>query len=184
MSRALAEILLVRVSDAASGTTHSNGSRHPRRDLLSSESLLEDARVARFRMTRIEPPDWAAQPDLAITAVTVAEYSAIQRHRHKLLRAVHREVEAYLNTPELYVEGEGFPDRLRMTGAYYIGSESYTAFRNPAWFQIDVQCRCLERPRAGADREDDYLGLEVWLKCVPGRWSSFAVFRNTDSSSI
>jgi len=24
----------------------------------------------------------------------------------------------------------------------------------------------------------------VWLKCVPGRWASFEVFRNTDSSSI
>jgi hypothetical protein len=101
--------------------------------------------MARFRLIRIEPPDWATQPDLSITGVTVAEHAAIQRHRDKLLRAVNRETEEYLNTPGLYGEGESFP---------------------------------------GVDREDDYLGLEVWLKCVPGRWSSFEVFRNTDSSSI
>ena len=52
--------------------------------------------MAKFRMTRIEPPSWATQPDLSIAGVTVAEYAAIQRHRDKLLRAVHREVEAYL----------------------------------------------------------------------------------------
>lgn len=139
--------------------------------------------MAKFRMQRVEPPEWAPQPDLGITGVTVGEYAAIQRHRDKLLRAVHREVEAYLNTPGLYGEGESFPDRLRMTGAYYIGAESYTAHRDPTWFQIGVVCRCLEHPKAGMDREDDYLGLEVWLRCVPGRWS-FEVFRNTDSSSV
>ena len=140
--------------------------------------------MAKFRLTRIEPPGWVTQPDLSITGVTVAEYAAIHRHRDKLLRTVHREVEKYLNTPGLYGEGERFPDRLRMTGTYYIGGESYIAHRDPAWFQISIMCRCLERPKPGVDRDDDYLGLEVWLKSMPGRWSSFEVFRNSDSSSI
>jgi hypothetical protein len=140
--------------------------------------------VAKFRMTRIEPPDWARQPDLSIKGVTVAEYAAIQRHRDKLLQTVHQEVEAYLNTPGLYGEGQSFPDRLRMTAAYYIGSESYIAHRDPVWFQILVSCRCLECTKTGINRNDDYLGLDVWLKCSPGRWSLFEVFRNTDSSSI
>ena len=135
-------------------------------------------------MTRIEPPEWTTQPDLSIANVTVADYRAIQRHRDKMLKAVHREIETYLNTPGLYGEGKSFPDRLRMTGAYYLGGESYIAHRNPAWFQISVMCRCLKQPWAAEDRDSDYLGLEVWLKCVPGRWSSFEVFRNTDSSSI
>src|SRR4051794_8971506 len=100
-------------------------------------------------MTRIERPEWAAQPDFSITAVTADEYVGIQRHRDKLLRAVHRAVEAYLNTPGLYGEGESFPDRIRMTGTYYIGSESYIAHRDPPWFQISVMCRCLEYPKAG-----------------------------------
>jgi hypothetical protein len=51
-------------------------------------------------------------------------------------------------------------------------------------FVVSVMCRCLEPPKACVDRDDDYLGLQVWLRCVPGRWSSFEVFRNTDSSSI
>jgi hypothetical protein len=142
--------------------------------------------MATFRMKRVEPPLWATQPDLSITGVTVGEYAAIQRHRDKMLRIVHREVEAYLSDPGLVFDGdaEGFPHRRRLTGAYYLGSESYIAHRDPAWFQISVMCRCLEPSKPGVDREDDYLGLEVWLKCVPGRWASFEVFRNTDSSSI
>lgn len=140
--------------------------------------------MGKFRLTRIDPPDWATQPEFIIDAVTVFEFAAIQRHREKLLRAVHPEVEAYMNDPRLYGVSESFPDRVRMTGAYYIGRESYTAHRGPTWFQISVQCRCLERPKPGVPRDDDYLGLEVWLKCVPGQWSSFEVFRNTDSSSI
>jgi hypothetical protein len=142
--------------------------------------------VAKYRLTRIEAPEWATQPKLGITLVTVAEYAAIQRHRSKLLSAVHRAVEEYLNDPRLYFDGdeEGFPHRRRLTGGYYIRGESYTAHRDPTWFQISVKCACLEPPKAGMDRDDDYLGLDVWLKCVPGRWSSFEVYRNTDSSSI
>jgi hypothetical protein len=141
--------------------------------------------VTKFRMTRIEPPAWATQPDLSISCVTVADYGAIQRRRDRMLQVVHREIEAYLNDPRLYFDGddEGFPHRRRLTGQYYIGSESYIAHSDPAWFQISIKCHCLEPPKPGVDREDDYLGLEVWLKCIPGRWS-FAVFRNTDSSSI
>ncbi len=140
--------------------------------------------MARFQLTRIQPPDWAPRPYLNIDGVTDAEYEAIQLHRDELLVAVHWEVEDYLNTPELYSEGKSFPDRLRMTGMYYIGSESYVAHRDSSWLQISIMCRCLEGPKVGLSRDDDYLGLEVWLKCVPGKWSSFEVFRNTDSSSI
>ena len=140
--------------------------------------------MAQFRPTRIDPPDWATQPMLNITVITVAEYKKIQRHRDKLLQSVHREIGVYLNTPGLYGEGESSSDRLRLTGKYYIGDESYVAHRAAAWFQISIQCRFLERPKPGMPRDDDYLGLEVWLKCVPNRWASFEVFRNTDSSSI
>ena len=54
---------------------------------------------------------------------------------------------------------------------------------SPGYLSHELQ-RCLEKPKAGVDRDDDYLGLRVWLRCFPGRWSSFEVFRNTDSSSI
>jgi hypothetical protein len=142
--------------------------------------------VAKFRMTRIEPPDWATQPDLSIYRVMVAEYAAIQRHRDKLLRIVHKEVEAYLNDPRLVFDGdeEGFPHRRRLTGEYYIGSEMYEAHTDPVVFVIGIKCHCLEPPKVGVARDDDYLGLQVWLRCFPKRWASFEVFRNTDSSSI
>lgn len=75
--------------------------------------------MAKFRMTRIDAPAWATQPDLSIAGVTVAEYAAIQRHREKMLKIVHREVEAHLNDPGLVYDGdnEGFPHRRRLTGA-------------------------------------------------------------------
>jgi hypothetical protein len=142
--------------------------------------------VAKFRLARIDPPAWATQPELSIFRITVAEYAAIQRHRDTLLRAVHREVEAYLNDPRLVFTGDedGFPHLRRLTGSYYIGCESYHAHRDPTWFQISVMCRCLKAKKSTDSGEDDYLGLEVWLKYVPGGRASFEVFRNTDSSSI
>ncbi|MBY0459131.1 MAG: hypothetical protein K2V38_17485 [Gemmataceae bacterium] len=139
--------------------------------------------MAKFRPTRIDPPGWASQPELRADGITAGEFAAIQAHRPKLLRAVHREVTAYLNDPRLVFDGDedGFPHLLRLTGEYYLGDESYTAHRDPDWFQIGVMCRFLEH---GDDRPDDYLGLEVWLKCVPRRWATFEAFRNTDSSVI
>ena len=142
--------------------------------------------VAKLRMTRIDPPEWATQPDLRIGGVTVAEYSKLQNHRVKMLRAVNLEVEAYLNDPRLVFDGdeEGFPHRKRLSGDYYIGGESYTAYRDPVWFAVCVRCRCLARQTIDVDTLDDYLGLGIWLKCEPGKWATFEVFRNTDSSVI
>ena len=144
------------------------------------------ATMARLRMTLIELPEWADEPKRNVVDVSAEDYAAIQHQRNKLLQAVHSAVEAYVNDPQLCfdVDEDGFPQRSRLTGAYYIGSESYIAHHGPEWFQISVMCRCLEPPKQGMDREDDYLGLEVWIKCVPGHWSSFEMCRNTDSSSI
>jgi len=105
--------------------------------------------VTKFSMNRIEPPAWADQPALRIEAVTVSDYASIQRRRDRLLRVVHQAVEDYLNDPQLYFtdDDDGFPNRERLTGQYYVADESYTAHEGPAWFQIGVMCRCLERPR-------------------------------------
>lgn len=140
--------------------------------------------AVKFRLTRIDAPDWAAQPDLNVGGVTVAEYSDLQRHRDELIRVVHQEIENYLNTPGMYGEGDSFLDRLRMTGTYYIAAESYFAHRDTLWFQISFKCHCLEHPRVGVERDDDYLGLEVWIKYIPSCLPSIEVFRNTDSSTI
>jgi len=80
-------------------------------------------------MTRIEPPDWAAQPGRSITGITVKDFANIQRHRDKMLKVVHREIEEYLNNPLLYFDGndKGFPHRSRLTGEYYVAREAYIA---------------------------------------------------------
>jgi hypothetical protein len=142
--------------------------------------------MPKFQPTRIDPPGWATQPKLSIDGVTVAEFAAIQAHRDKLLAAVHREVTKYLNDPRLVFtdpdDADEFPHRDRLTGDYYIGGESYIAHRDPTWVQISVRCRFLEP--TDDDEPDDYLGLEVWLRCKPGKRVAFTKYRNTDSSVI
>jgi hypothetical protein len=114
----------------------------------------------------------------------LADYHLIQKHRTPMLKVVHNEVENYLNEPGLYYDGDedGFPNRAQMTGEYYVSDETYESKVGPPWYRIAVQCHCLGRrvPGRGAN---DYLGLEVWLRCDPVMWT-FEVFRNTDSSVI
>jgi hypothetical protein len=144
-----------------------------------------EERLPIFRMMRVELPGWARRPDAHLDNMRLSDYHAIQQRRGQMLDVVHREVEAYLNTPGLYGEGgDGmFPDRSRMSGEYYVSDESYTGHVGPVWIQVGVICHCLEEPARPGQENRDYLGLEVWLRCDPNDWS-FAVFRNTDSSAI
>src|SRR5262245_42100865 len=120
-------------------------------------------------MTCVPRPKWAREPDVWLTDMRLADYHAIQNRRDAMLKAVHNEVVAYVNTAGLYYDGDadGFPNRSRMTGEYYIGDESYTGQTGPAWFQVSVRCCCLGRRIAESVEARDYLGLEVWLKCDP-----------------
>ena len=138
-----------------------------------------------FQMTQVELPAWARRPDAHLDNMRLSNYHAIQQHRARMLEAVHREVESYLNTPGLYVEGseDGFPNRSRMSGEYYVSHESYTGHVGPVWIQVGIMCHCLEKPSRAGREDRDYLGLEVWLRCDSADWS-FEVFRNTDSSAI
>ena len=141
--------------------------------------------MPKFRITRLELPGWAQQPDTDFNNIRLSDYHAIQQHRKQMLDVVHQEVEAYLNTPSLYTEGgdDVFPDRSRMSGEYYVGDESYTGHVGPVWIQVGITCRCLEKPSRPGQEDRDYLGLEVWVRCDPPNWS-FTIFRNTDSSAI
>jgi hypothetical protein len=56
-------------------------------------------------MTRIDRPGWAREPDVWLSDFRLADYYRIQEHREIMLRVVQDEVEAYLNTPDLYYEG-------------------------------------------------------------------------------
>jgi hypothetical protein len=120
--------------------------------------------MAHFSMRRIPAPPWAIQPDVRLYEMQLSVYRAIQDYRGRILEVVQNEVEAYLNEPGLYFEGEGFPDRSRLTGEYYLGDESYKQHVNPLWIQIGIMCRCLSQRETF---DHDYLGLEVWLRCDP-----------------
>lgn len=136
-------------------------------------------------MKCVPRPKWAREPDVWLHDLRLADYHAVQQYRERMLKVVHKEVEAYLNTAGLYYEGDegGFPSRSRMTGEYYVSDEGYTAHVGPVWFQVSIKCHCLGSRLPDSAEVGDYLGLEVWLRCEPKKWT-FDVFRNTDSSVI
>ena len=139
--------------------------------------------MAKFRMTRVAAPDWADPAEVWLHDIRLSDYQAIQEHRERLLEAVHGAVEKYLNTRGLYFSSDDyFPNRKRMTGDYYLSDESYHG-NVPGGFKISVYCCCLRKPWLPEQTgPDDYLGLCVWLFCVPGKWS-FKV-QATDSSAL
>jgi hypothetical protein len=135
-------------------------------------------------MTRVDPPEWARQPKPELDAVTTVEYATIQQHRREMLEAVQHEIETYVNDPLLCNDSVGmFPQPRSLAGTYYVSRESYSAHRDPTWFQISIQCHCIEALEPGDQRQRDYLGLEVWFKVIPDKWSSFETL-GVDSSSI
>jgi hypothetical protein len=133
-------------------------------------------------MKRIEPPA-GYQVDVSLDQMRLADYQAIQEHRDKMLEVVHKQVEKYLNTRDLvYDDEEGFPNRSRMMGEYYIGSETYVGNNEGGWIKVAVECRCQEKPSELYPQGGDYLGLTVWLRTMPGR-GTFKP-QGTDSASI
>jgi len=140
--------------------------------------------MARLRMTRIESPAWARTRRVSFEDVNAADQEAIEQRRNLVLAMVHSAVEDYVNDPEVCFEDheDYFPKRSRLTGEYYVEREFYKYREDKARFQIMIMCHCLEGPKAGVDRDDDYLGLDVWLNCEPGTWN--LSWSTTNSSSI
>jgi hypothetical protein len=140
-------------------------------------------------------PEWA--PAHARGAVRLCEgvtneaYLAVQKHRDSILTLLHTTVEEYLR--HMTFEN-GFPDCDRLTGEYYIGSESYCVASDPCrdpisqivlvpCYRVNFGVRCLQWPRPPHVPEfDDYLGLDIDIRCDPAHWRLF-VFA-CDSSSI
>ena len=152
--------------------------------------------MAVLRVTRIPVPAWA--PDHDRGAVKRSEgfaeedYQAIQAHRDVVLAFLHTTVESYLRHMALE---DYFPRRDHLTGEYYIGSECYCyappPLRGPGEycstvqpiFRMNFRVRCLQWPRPPhVPRSDDYLGLDVEIRCNPVDWR-FCVYA-TDSSVI
>jgi len=124
-----------------------------------------------LKLTRITKPDYATQAEVWLENIKQSTYQSIQQHRSEMLAVL------------VGNEDDSFPSSSKMTGEYYIGDESYCAHVGPVWIQIGIQTRFLEKQWRDDQKDFDYLGLEVWIRCVPDDWL-FTIFRNTDSSSI
>jgi hypothetical protein len=134
-------------------------------------------------MRRIESPAGAGESEVWLEKMRLSEYQAVQAHREKMLGVVHKEVEKYLNTRDLvYDDEDGFPNRSRMTGEYYLGSESYIGNNEGGWIKVGIECCCQEKPSELYPEGGDYLGLTVWLRCTPRRGAFKPL--GTDSASI
>ena len=144
----------------------------------------------KFKTRRIPPPSWGYTAPVKLRDVTQSEYELIMQHRHAMVAAADEEVSRYLNDDRLvfHNDDDGFPNLSRMTGEYYISSETVkaAAVDNHRCYQISVKTRFVEKLADSSDDPligSDYLGLDVWLICDPQDWR-FRVYRNTDSSSI
>ena len=131
-----------------------------------------------FRVSQIEVPAWARRLQVHLEGVSESDFATLQRHRAALVASVHSAVEKWLDGVG---ENAPFPDRAKLTGNFYVGDELYER-GDEGSIRISIFCRCLERPKLGSGREDDYLGLEVWLNYVEGS-ATFEV-SDIDSSSI
>ncbi len=65
-----------------------------------------------------------------------------------------------------------------------IDPPSWASCVGTKWVQACVTCHCLEPPKPGMERCDDYLGLDVWLKRELREGALFEVYRTPDSSVI
>jgi hypothetical protein len=142
-------------------------------------------------MGRIPVPEWAPPyargdvkfkmvPDKYGDAITPAERDALVKRHADILDLTEARVEEYANEGCATPGEEWFPEQARLSGEFYVGSESYHRLQGESWIQVCVDARCLGREPGGAG---DYLGLHVWLRYDPesGRlWSH----RNTDSMVI
>jgi hypothetical protein len=145
----------------------------------------------RFKMVRIAVPTWAPPyargatkfgtiADKYYDAITPTEQATLAKMHGDILTMVAALVEEYANDGCAPPGEEWFPQRLRLTGEFYIGGESYHRLPGEPWIQVCVEARCIGREPGGPR---DYLGLHVWLRYDPQSnrlWNH----RNTDSMVI
>jgi hypothetical protein len=145
----------------------------------------------RFRMVRVPVPEWA--PPYARGQVTFKEAEAkyydpitlnernvLLGRRADILTLADEQVEEYANDMCAPPGEDWFPEQDKLTGEFYIGSESYHRLPGKDWIQVCLRVRCL---RHSEDGPEDYLGLDVWLRYDPGE-DRLWVHRNPDSSVI
>ncbi|UCJ15370.1 hypothetical protein K5Q02_16095 [Pseudomonas sp. MM211] len=122
-----------------------------------------------LKMIRIDPPHGA--PDYARQVIDYLgdDGEASQRAFEPLLAQIHASLDAQLNTfvndpRQCFSDEEQFPCRNRLSGHYYIGSQTFEGYSGDGDYQLWIQIRCLEQT---THAETDYLGLEVICSFTP-----------------
>jgi hypothetical protein len=142
-------------------------------------------------MVRIPAPAWAppyARGEVTFkeatpkhyAAISPAERDALLRRRAEILALADAEVEEHANSMSAPAGQDWFPEQARLTGEFYIGSESYHRLVGETWVQVCMHMRCIGRR---LDTPGDYLGLDVWLRYDPDE-DRLWIHRNTDSMVI
>ena len=147
---------------------------------------------------RIPVPDWA-RPFAILREQEFGEqeFSRCSSHHDEVLEAVQEAVQQYVNDDEnVFSKEQGhFPQRDRLTGEYYIGSETYDVYEEQRYpheelgqraerkYRLSVEVRCLEKQWISHQTDFDYLGLEVifWWEPEDGK---FRYIGDVEPSSI
>ena len=143
------------------------------------------------KMYLIPTPHWARPFERKIEPeFGDMEFQRVFVHYDKILSIVQMTVEAYINGDFFAVETEkeGFPARERLTGEYYVGSESFVAGRDDSYFGdwhygFSLMARCLEHRSPPNQINQDYLGLEVHFIWQPN-FGWFEFYGDVDQSAI
>jgi len=142
-------------------------------------------------MVRVPVPEWAPSyaqgaatfemaADKYYDAITPAERAALVERHADILDLADQLIEEYANDGCAPPGDDWFPAQARLTGEFYVGSESYHRLPGERWVQVCIEARCLGRR---TDKVGDYLGLDVWLRYDP-EVDQLSNHRNTDSKVI
>ena len=146
------------------------------------------------KVTLIPAPVWARPFERSIDPnFGELECAKILKDYESVIEVFCAAIQGYINDDSLTYElsEQGFPVRGRLTGEYYIASESYWVSYEP-WFErvgrsreyrFSIHAHCLEHKRSKIIDDQDYLGLEVHFTwdCQIGQ---FFHHGDVDSSSI
>ena|SRR5215207_4884390 len=137
-------------------------------------------------VTRIDPPAWAPAYERHVVEADGPDAERARTlaapHLPAIWAELHGQIDAFVNDPErcLLHEAEGFPLRERVTGEYYIGTETYHGYPADrdgagASYELSIVARCLEHEWHPSQRQSgyDYLGLEAIVNIHPdgsGYW--------------
>ena len=144
-----------------------------------------------LKMQVIPIPVWNRPYERTVDpAFGAVEYERVFAQRSLIMGMVQVVVEGYINCKPVTFNSakDGFPSRDRLTGDYYVSSESYwikedTDNFNGRQYCFSIMAHCLEHSQFPEQIDQDYLGLEIHFVWQPS-FGWFEFYGDVDSSSI